>query len=88
MTLAATRGMAVITGGPGTGKTTIIKCILSLMPGGTKVALCAPTGRAARRMTEAHRHGGPARYTACWNTAARTNRTSAATANIHWTSTR
>ena len=53
VTLAATRGMAVITGGPGTGKTTIIKCILSLMPGGTKVALCAPTGRAARRMTEA-----------------------------------
>ncbi len=51
--LAATRGMAVITGGPGTGKTTIIKCILSLLPGGAKVALCAPTGRAARRMTEA-----------------------------------
>lgn len=51
--LAVTRGMAVITGGPGTGKTTIIKCILSLLPDGAKAALCAPTGRAARRMTEA-----------------------------------
>lgn len=53
VTMAATRGMVVITGGPGTGKTTIIKCILSLMPSGSKVALCAPTGRAAKRMSEA-----------------------------------
>ncbi|MGI6184630.1 MAG: ATP-dependent RecD-like DNA helicase [Candidatus Fimadaptatus sp.] len=53
VTMAATRGMVVITGGPGTGKTTIIKCILSLMPSGSNVALCAPTGRAAKRMSEA-----------------------------------
>ena len=45
--------MVVITGGPGTGKTTIIKCILSLLPGDDEVALCAPTGRAAKRMSEA-----------------------------------
>lgn len=50
---AVTRGMVVITGGPGTGKTTIIKCILSLLPGSDDVALCAPTGRAAKRMAEA-----------------------------------
>lgn len=53
VTLAVTRGIAVITGGPGTGKTTIIKCILSLLPGNESVALCAPTGRAAKRMSEA-----------------------------------
>ncbi|HCX03443.1 MAG TPA: ATP-dependent RecD-like DNA helicase [Clostridiales bacterium] len=43
----------VITGGPGTGKTTIIKGIIEgfeLM--GKKTALCAPTGRAAKRITE------------------------------------
>lgn len=43
----------VITGGPGTGKTTIIKSIISIMDMiGKKVALTAPTGRAAKRMTE------------------------------------
>ena len=47
-------GVCVITGGPGTGKTTVIKCILSLLyRHGKSVALCAPTGRAAKRMTEA-----------------------------------
>ena len=51
--LAVSSGVSVITGGPGTGKTTIIKCILSLLPGEGNIALCAPTGRAARRMTEA-----------------------------------
>ena len=46
--------VCVITGGPGTGKTTIIKTILDLYKGkGKKVALCAPTGRAAKRMEEA-----------------------------------
>lgn len=51
---AVTRGVMVITGGPGTGKTTIIKCILELLTErGLKVALTAPTGRAAKRMTEA-----------------------------------
>lgn len=45
--------VCVITGGPGTGKTTIIKSIIDLYKTkGKKVVLCAPTGRAAKRMTE------------------------------------
>ncbi len=45
--------VCVITGGPGTGKTTIIKNIIDLYKNeGKKVVLCAPTGRAAKRMTE------------------------------------
>ena len=46
-------GVFVITGGPGTGKTTIINFILELLSGENDVLLCAPTGRAAKRMTEA-----------------------------------
>ena len=46
-------GVFVITGGPGTGKTTIIQCILELMGSDSETLLCAPTGRAARRMAEA-----------------------------------
>lgn len=46
-------GVLVITGGPGTGKTTIINCIISLLAQEGDVVLCAPTGRAAKRMTEA-----------------------------------
>ncbi|MBQ2931280.1 MAG: ATP-dependent RecD-like DNA helicase [Clostridia bacterium] len=43
----------VITGGPGTGKTTIINAIISIMQAqGKSIALAAPTGRAAKRMTE------------------------------------
>lgn len=46
--------VCVITGGPGTGKTTIIKFIIELYKNeGKKVVLCAPTGRAAKRMSEA-----------------------------------
>ena len=46
-------GVSVITGGPGTGKTTIIKAICSMLSNLHKsFALCAPTGRAAKRMTE------------------------------------
>lgn len=46
--------VCIITGGPGTGKTTIIKSIIDLYEEqGKKVVLCAPTGRAAKRMTEA-----------------------------------
>ena len=45
--------VCVITGGPGTGKTTIIKTIISIYEEkGNKVVLCAPTGRAAKRMSE------------------------------------
>jgi exodeoxyribonuclease V alpha subunit len=44
----------VITGGPGVGKTTIVKAILRILSAkGVKLLLCAPTGRAAERMTEA-----------------------------------
>jgi len=51
---ALINGLLVITGGPGTGKTTIIKSILKLLDkGGYEVALAAPTGRAAKRMSEA-----------------------------------
>ncbi len=50
---AALEGVAVITGGPGTGKTTSINCIIRLMRNMGKVELCAPTGRAAKRMSEA-----------------------------------
>lgn len=50
-------GLVVITGGPGTGKTTTINCIISLLEQkGLKVELAAPTGRAAKRMTEATGH--------------------------------
>ncbi len=50
---AVREGVLVITGGPGTGKTTIINCIISLLSREGEVVLCAPTGRAAKRMTEA-----------------------------------
>jgi len=52
ITTAAQSGLLVITGGPGTGKTTIINCILSLLDADS-VLLAAPTGRAAKRMSEA-----------------------------------
>jgi len=44
----------IITGGPGVGKTTVVKSILSIISLHTqKIALCAPTGRAAKRLQEA-----------------------------------
>lgn len=46
-------GILILTGGPGTGKTTTLKGIISILKSvGEKVYLAAPTGRAARRMTE------------------------------------
>ena len=43
-----------MTGGPGVGKTTVVKAILRILAAkGTNLLLCAPTGRAAKRMTEA-----------------------------------
>lgn len=50
---AITAGVCVITGGPGTGKTTIIDAIIRyFLKKGMEIRLCAPTGRAAKRMTE------------------------------------
>lgn len=52
--LALNSGAIVITGGPGTGKTTIIRCIIYLLERmGITYALTAPTGRASKRMSEA-----------------------------------
>lgn len=51
---ALTCGMVVITGGPGTGKTTIVKAIISIFESlGMSTVLSAPTGRAAKRLSEA-----------------------------------
>lgn len=48
-----TSGLFILTGGPGTGKTTTVNSIINIMETrGLKVALAAPTGRAAKRMTE------------------------------------
>ncbi len=54
VTEALSHGVLVITGGPGTGKTTIINCLLRLCRArGLRPILAAPTGRAAKRMSEA-----------------------------------
>ena len=51
---AATHGVFVLTGGPGTGKTTTIKAIIKYFENeGCEIYLAAPTGRAAKRMSEA-----------------------------------
>lgn len=51
--IAVNKGMLILTGGPGTGKTTTVKGIIALMKNrGLDVALTAPTGRAAKRMSE------------------------------------
>lgn len=50
---ALTKGMLILTGGPGTGKTTTLNAIIRLLKeNGQKVCLCAPTGRAAQRMSK------------------------------------
>ena len=54
---ALNQSTSVITGGPGVGKTTLVKTIIqSMLYSGYRVALCAPTGRAAKRLQESTRH--------------------------------
>ncbi len=53
VSLSLKNGVTIITGGPGTGKTTILLLVIKLMQKiGLKTTLAAPTGRAAKRMTE------------------------------------
>lgn len=53
--VALSQGLTVLTGGPGTGKTTTVARLLALLAGGSKlrIALAAPTGKAAARLQEA-----------------------------------
>lgn len=52
--LSLENGVMILTGGPGTGKTTVVKAMLSIFNSmGLKTVLAAPTGRAAKRMSEA-----------------------------------
>lgn len=54
---AMNKGLLVLTGGPGTGKTTTLNAIIELLEiYGHKVAIAAPTGRAAKRITEITGH--------------------------------
>lgn len=53
ITQALSKGLLVLTGGPGTGKTTTLNAIIKILKDkGQKVLLCAPTGRAAQRMSK------------------------------------
>lgn len=64
---AVRNGVLVITGGPGTGKTTTINTIIRYFElSGEDIMLAAPTGRAAKRMSETtgYEHG---RFTGCSN---------------------
>jgi len=50
---AAEKGLLILTGGPGTGKTTAVRGIISVLERlGVQIVLCAPTGMASKRMSE------------------------------------
>jgi len=54
---ALENGVMLLTGGPGTGKTTVVKALIDIFDSmGLKVALAAPTGRAAKRLSESTSH--------------------------------
>ena len=54
---AAGHGLLILTGGPGTGKTTVVKGILNVLEqAGCRILLAAPTGRAARRLADSAGH--------------------------------
>ncbi|MBE6693560.1 MAG: ATP-dependent RecD-like DNA helicase [Ruminococcaceae bacterium] len=54
---ALENGVMILTGGPGTGKTTVVKALLDIFSSmDMRVALCAPTGRAAKRLSESTTH--------------------------------
>jgi exodeoxyribonuclease V alpha subunit len=70
--LALTSKVLVMTGGPGVGKTTIVKAILRILAAkGMRLLLCAPTGRAAKRMTERRPASRPRPSTGCWRSTPR-----------------
>lgn len=57
ISMAATEGVMILTGGPGTGKTTTLRGMLAVLNHyGYTYELCAPTGRAAKRMSEMTNH--------------------------------
>ena len=57
LSLVLTQGLSVLTGGPGTGKTTILRALIAIaLRMDQSVALAAPTGRAAKRLSEATGH--------------------------------
>jgi AAA domain len=65
--LALASKALVITGGPGVGKTTLVNSILKIVIAKqVRVALCAPTGRAAKRLSERAPASRRRRFTACW----------------------
>ncbi len=50
---AMENGVMILTGGPGTGKTTVVRALIRMFDSmGYRIALCAPTGRAAKRLSE------------------------------------
>ena len=55
--MVSKRALSIITGGPGVGKTTVLAEIVArAKKAGLRIALCAPTGRAAKRLAEATKH--------------------------------